>query len=154
MVSYARIDGRFEGVIVSNGTLHVGPRGFIKSDLTGLAEVICEGKVQGSVTATRVVLRGKAVVVGNIHANTLSMTEKVSVFGVMNVHEGAPKPLHPPATPATAAPVAAVPPLSGEACYPVVIGDAHALVHAHTYAHVCEPFGADEGLIVSLLRVV
>jgi hypothetical protein len=38
--------------------------------LAGLHEVVCEGKVHGSIVAHRVVLRARAVVIGNVRATS------------------------------------------------------------------------------------
>lgn len=78
------IHGNFEGTLISNGKLIVGPKGTVKSDIT-LNEAIIEGLVEGNVTADRVELRGEAKVRGNIKAKTLSVDEGTVIIGQVNV---------------------------------------------------------------------
>ena len=63
-----RIDGRFEGTLVSDGSLIIGPAGTLVGDVNGMKELICEGKVLGNINVERCVLRGAAVVVGSVTA--------------------------------------------------------------------------------------
>ena len=80
-----RIDGIFEGELVSQGKLIIGPKGVVKSDLN-LHEVYVSGTVEGDICAKeRVVLRGRARVTGNITARFLSVDEGVSICGKVNV---------------------------------------------------------------------
>ena len=66
-----RIDGRFEGQIMTSDTLIIGESG----DLNAVIEagtVVCKGKVNGSIQATkRIEIHSKSQVVGNIKAPSL-----------------------------------------------------------------------------------
>jgi cytoskeletal protein CcmA (bactofilin family) len=76
-----RIDGQFEGELVSDGKLIIGPTGVVKSNIR-MCEAIIEGRVEGNVTVTnRLELRREAEVVGDIKAALLSVDEGVSVVG-------------------------------------------------------------------------
>ena len=76
-----RIDGQFEGDLVSDGKLSVGPTGVVKSNIR-MKEAIIEGKVEGNITVTeRLELRGNAEVIGDIKAKLISIDEGVSVIG-------------------------------------------------------------------------
>lgn len=88
---YLRIDGEFEGEILSpQGKIVVGPKGVVRSNLH-LREAIIEGAVEGNIVATqRVELRGKAQVKGNVETPTLSVDEGVSLVGQVNVQPAAP----------------------------------------------------------------
>lgn len=80
-----RIDGCFEGNLVSNGKLIVGPSGVVKSNIT-LSEAIIEGKVEGNLLVKgRLELRGEAQVKGDITAKSLSVDEGVSIIGEVRV---------------------------------------------------------------------
>lgn len=80
-----RIDGKFEGTLVSSGKLVVGPTGYVKSDLN-LEEAYISGKVEGDITIkTRLILRGRAEVYGNITAQTISVDEGVTIVGQLCV---------------------------------------------------------------------
>lgn len=80
-----RIDGRFEGTLVSNGKLIVGPTGYVKSDIN-LEEAYISGKVEGDITIKqRLVLRGRAEIYGNITAQTISVDEGVTIVGQLCV---------------------------------------------------------------------
>ncbi len=81
-----RIDGQFEGKLMSSGKLVVGPKGILKSDDIQLREAIIEGTVEGNlVVEDRVELRGDAVIRGNIEAQSLSVDEGVSITGHVKV---------------------------------------------------------------------
>src|ERR1700722_1977190 len=79
------IDGSFEGELLSTGKLIVGPTGSVKANLN-LEEAFISGKVTGDITVkTRLVLRGRAEVRGDITAPLLSVDEGVSIVGILNV---------------------------------------------------------------------
>ncbi len=80
-----RIDGTFEGELLSQGKVIVGPKGKVKANLN-LREAIIEGEVTGNLTIQeRLELRGEAVVHGDIVAKTLSMDEGVTLVGAVRV---------------------------------------------------------------------
>lgn len=80
-----RIDGNFEGELLSSGKLIVGPTGTVKANIN-LDEAFISGKVTGDITVkTRLVLRGRAEVRGDITAPLLSVDEGVSIVGILNV---------------------------------------------------------------------
>ncbi len=80
-----RIDGNFEGTLVSQGKLIVGPNGSVKANID-LEEAFISGKVEGDITVKeRLHLRGRAEVNGNIKAKLLSVDEGVSIFGQVSV---------------------------------------------------------------------
>lgn len=79
-----RIDGIFEGELLSQGKVIVGPKGKIKANLN-LREAVVEGEVRGNITVQeRLELRGEAVIYGDIRAKVLSVDEGVTIVG--NVH--------------------------------------------------------------------
>jgi cytoskeletal protein CcmA (bactofilin family) len=83
-----RIDGVFEGELISQGKVIVGPKGKVKANLN-LREAIIEGKVEGNITVSeRLELRGAAVVHGDIEAKLLSVDEGVTLLGRLNVQPG------------------------------------------------------------------
>jgi cytoskeletal protein CcmA (bactofilin family) len=85
-----RIDGNFEGTLVSQGKLIVGPNGSVKANID-LEEAYISGKVEGDITVKeRLHLRGRAEVHGNITAKLLSVDEGVSIYGQVNVAPGSP----------------------------------------------------------------
>ena len=66
-----RMDGRFEGKVVTNDTLIVGETGDIDAEISA-GTVVCKGKVNGSIQATkRIEIHSKSQVVGNIKAPSL-----------------------------------------------------------------------------------
>lgn len=80
-----RIDGIFEGELISDGKLIVGPKASVKADIH-LAEAFVSGKIEGNITVKeRLVLRGRAEVHGDITAPLLSVDEGVSIVGRVNV---------------------------------------------------------------------
>jgi len=80
-----QIDGSFEGELLSSGKLIVGPTGTVKANIN-LDEAFISGKVIGHITVkTRLVLRGRAEIHGDITAPLLSVDEGVSIVGILNV---------------------------------------------------------------------
>jgi len=80
-----RIDGTFEGNLLSQGKVVVGPLGKVKANLN-LREAIIEGQVEGNITVQETLqLRGQAVVKGDIKAKRLSVDDGVEIFGVVQV---------------------------------------------------------------------
>lgn len=80
-----RIDGTFEGELLSQGKVIIGPTGKVKANLN-LREAIIEGAVEGNVTIQeRLELRGQASVKGDIKAKSLIVDEGVSIVGLVDV---------------------------------------------------------------------
>ncbi|WP_213357839.1 bactofilin family protein [Chlamydiifrater phoenicopteri] len=80
-----RIDGTFEGKLVSSGKIIVGPTGRVKADIN-LGEAIIEGVVEGNVTTKgKVEARGEAIIIGDISASSLCVDEGVSITGYVCV---------------------------------------------------------------------
>lgn len=76
-----RIDGTFEGKLLSKGKVIVGPKGKVKANLH-LKEAIVEGEVEGNITCEeRLELRGESVVHGDIQAKRISVDEGVTIVG-------------------------------------------------------------------------
>lgn len=76
-----RIDGHFEGKLLSQGKVIVGPQGKVKANLD-LREAIIEGEIDGNITCQeRLELRGQAVVHGDIQAKSLIVDDGVTLVG-------------------------------------------------------------------------
>ena len=85
-----RIDGTFEGELISQGKLVVGPKGIVRSNVE-LEEALIEGQFHGNITVKeRLELRGEASVVGNIKAQYLVVEEGVSIEGQVSVKPALP----------------------------------------------------------------
>jgi cytoskeletal protein CcmA (bactofilin family) len=85
-----RIDGNFEGELLSSGKLIVGPTGSVKANIN-LEEAFISGKVTGDITVkARLVLRGRAEIQGDITAPLISVDEGVSIVGILNVVQETP----------------------------------------------------------------
>ncbi len=86
-----RIDGEFEGELLSSGKLIIGPTGSVKANLN-LEEAFISGKLTGDINVKkRLVLRGRAEVRGDITSPLLSVDEGVSIVGILNVVQEAAK---------------------------------------------------------------
>jgi cytoskeletal protein CcmA (bactofilin family) len=80
-----RIDGSFEGELISSGKLIIGPTGSVKANIN-LEEAFISGKVIGNIVVKkRLVLRGRAEVRGDVTAPILSVDEGVSIVGILNI---------------------------------------------------------------------
>lgn len=94
---FLRIDGSFEGDLLSQGKVVVGPTGSVKADLN-LREAIIEGVVEGNITVQeKLELRGEAVVKGDIRAKFLCVDEGASILGHVTVTPKAEEPPPPSA---------------------------------------------------------
>ncbi|MBF5050889.1 Uncharacterized protein CLAVI_000511 [Candidatus Clavichlamydia salmonicola] len=85
-----RIDGSFEGSLVSAGMIIIGPQGSVKADIN-LSEALIQGHVEGNITVTGIVrlLKG-ATVFGDIKAASLIVEEGVRILGHLYImHEEA-----------------------------------------------------------------
>jgi cytoskeletal protein CcmA (bactofilin family) len=75
-----RIDGRFEGQVVTQDTLIIGESGRIIADVNA-GTIICKGKVEGNLTAAqRVELHSTSQVVGTVKTPSLF----VEVGGILD----------------------------------------------------------------------
>lgn len=82
---FLRIDGSFEGELLSQGKVVVGPTGKVKANLN-LREAIIEGVVEGNITVQeKLELRGEAVVKGDIQSKSLCVDEGVTITGYVLV---------------------------------------------------------------------
>ena len=80
-----RIDGSFEGDLLSQGKVVVGPKGKVKANLN-LREAIIEGKVEGNIIVQeKLELRGEASIEGDIQAKSLCVDEGVRIVGHVNI---------------------------------------------------------------------
>ncbi|MCH9610159.1 MAG: hypothetical protein S4CHLAM81_07270 [Chlamydiales bacterium] len=80
-----RIDGTFEGELLSQGKVIVGPKGVVKANLV-LREAVVEGVIEGDVTVQeKLELRGEASVKGDIQAKTICVDEGVTLEGLIKV---------------------------------------------------------------------
>lgn len=80
-----RIDGHFEGELISEGKLVIGPTGVVKSNVK-LREAIVEGYIEGNMDVDeRIELRGDAQVHGDIQTKFLSVDEGVTIIGSIMV---------------------------------------------------------------------
>ena len=81
----ARIDGRLEGDISSNGVLLIGEEAVIEGNIVA-GSVICCGKITGDIIAVeRVELKVPAVLVGRVKTPRLALEEGVSFLGASEV---------------------------------------------------------------------
>ncbi len=66
-----RIDGKFEGKVITNDTLIVGETGELTAEITA-GTVVCKGKINGTLQAAqRIEIHSKSQVIGNIKAPSL-----------------------------------------------------------------------------------
>ncbi|TYZ64628.1 hypothetical protein PybrP1_012139 [[Pythium] brassicae (nom. inval.)] len=87
-----RIEGEFEGKLVSKGSLVVGAKGVLTGPVENMKEVhVTGGKIVGNITVEKLVLRDKAQVFGNITAKTVKIDPDCVVVGRLNVNPQAPE---------------------------------------------------------------
>jgi cytoskeletal protein CcmA (bactofilin family) len=75
-----RIDGRFEGQVITEDTLIVGETGRLIADVNA-GTVVCKGKIEGTVVASnRVELHATGRIVGEVKSKSL----QVEIGGVLD----------------------------------------------------------------------
>ena len=76
-----RLDGRFKGEILSEGTLVVGDSASIEGEID-VSEIIVSGEIKGSITASkRIEIHAPGKVFGNIQAPVVIIEEGVIFEG-------------------------------------------------------------------------
>jgi len=81
-------NGTFEGEIISQGTLTIGPEAVIKAEIHA-AKVIVRGKVQGNITATESIdVCDNAQLFGDVRTNKFIVSESALFRGRSDPIEG------------------------------------------------------------------
>lgn len=87
-----RIEGEFEGKLISKGSLVVGTKGILRGPVENMKEVyVTGGKIVGNIVVEKLVLRDKAQVFGNITAKTVKIDPDCIVIGTLNINPQAPE---------------------------------------------------------------
>jgi cytoskeletal protein CcmA (bactofilin family) len=82
-----RIDGCFEGLLVSHGDLIIGPTGSLIGNLKGIQNLVIDGgKIVGNVSVQRIVMIGKASIEGDITCKSLKAGTEAILLGSVNIH--------------------------------------------------------------------
>lgn len=80
-----RIDGYFDGEIVSQDTLIIGESGVVKGEIT-CESIICIGKIEGNVIASqKVQLLKPAMLIGGVLTPSFSVEEGVLFHGTCDM---------------------------------------------------------------------
>ncbi|MYF25089.1 MAG: polymer-forming cytoskeletal protein [Nitrospira sp. SB0678_bin_10] len=80
-----RIDGHFDGQIVSQDTLMIGESGIVKGEIT-CETIISSGKIEGNIVASqKVQLLKPAVLIGGVRAPSFSVEEGVVFHGMCDM---------------------------------------------------------------------
>ena len=83
--SSVRIDGHYDGQIVSQETLIIGAGGVVKGEIT-CENIICSGKIEGNVVASqKVQLLKPAVLIGAVRAPSFAVEEGVVFHGTCDM---------------------------------------------------------------------
>jgi len=90
-----RLDGRFEGKLISTGTVIIGPTGVLHGDLVSATLLTIEGggRVLGNVIADKIILKGKSIVQGDVTCKGMQMDMDALLVGQVNIHPHAPNAL-------------------------------------------------------------
>ncbi len=80
-----RVDGHFEGEIMTDDTLIIGEHAVIKGTIIG-GTIVSGGRVEGNITAThKVQLLKPAVLIGDVHSPGFSMEDGVYFQGLCDM---------------------------------------------------------------------
>jgi cytoskeletal protein CcmA (bactofilin family) len=89
-------DGKLDGDITSEGTLHVGDNAVIKGNLN-VNSVVLRGKINGNVTGReKVEIKAKTELFGDVQATKLVIEEGVTFVGKCDVNPNKVSPSAPP----------------------------------------------------------
>ncbi|ETV93583.1 hypothetical protein H310_12579 [Aphanomyces invadans] len=106
-----RIEGEFDGKLVSKGSLVIGQKGLLTGNIDGMKEVlIAGGRVLGNITVDRLVLRDKGQIFGNVTAKSVRIDPECIVMGALNVNPHAPQRINLKGEPVVEEPKPAAPP--------------------------------------------
>lgn len=87
-----RIEGEFEGRLISKGSLVIGAKGVLTGPVENMKEVhVTGGKIVGNIVVEKLVLRDKAQVFGNITAKSVKIEPDCIVIGRLNINPQAPE---------------------------------------------------------------
>jgi cytoskeletal protein CcmA (bactofilin family) len=88
-----RIDGKFQGKLLSKGDIIIGKHAVVIADLTSVNHLVIEGGlVCGNIAATDVFVTGKAVVKGDISCKWIEVDgNQVTLNGQLYIHPLAPE---------------------------------------------------------------
>jgi cytoskeletal protein CcmA (bactofilin family) len=90
------LEGKLEGEVSADGTLHLGESGVVTGNINATT-VNLRGKVNGNVTAKeKVDIKAKAEVFGDIRAARLAIEEGVTIVGRTEVNPNKVTPTPPP----------------------------------------------------------
>jgi cytoskeletal protein CcmA (bactofilin family) len=92
-------DGKLEGEVQTDGTLHLGDGAVIKGNITAQS-VTVRGKINGNITAReKIDIKAKAELFGDIRAARLAIEEGVTFVGKTEVNPNKLTPSAPPPRP-------------------------------------------------------
>ncbi len=88
-----KISGKFHGKLISKGDLLVSTNGCIIGNVNSIKRMIVDGgSIVGDIVVDELLLRGKAVVKGNISCKLLEVIgSDVTIAGRLNVHPLSPE---------------------------------------------------------------
>ncbi|EQC31872.1 hypothetical protein SDRG_10390 [Saprolegnia diclina VS20] len=86
-----RIEGEFDGRLISKGSLIIGAKGLLTGPVEGMKEVLVSGgRIIGNINVERLVLRDKGQIFGNVTAKSIRIDPDCVVLGSLNVNPHAP----------------------------------------------------------------
>lgn len=85
-----RVDGEFEGTLISEGSLIIGKAGKVVGDVKGMKEIIVDGKIVGDIDVEKVAVRGKGIIYGAVTCKSFTCESDCVVVGALNVNPFAP----------------------------------------------------------------
>lgn len=87
-----RIDGEFDGKLISKGSLIIGPKGSLIGDVVKMKEVVIDGgRIVGNIQVDRLTVRSKGQVRGDITAKVMKIDPGCIIMGQINVNPMAPE---------------------------------------------------------------
>jgi cytoskeletal protein CcmA (bactofilin family) len=84
------LNGRFEGEILADAPLVIGPSALVKADITSTSSVVIFGKVKGNITAKeQVELKERSQLFGDVKVPRFIVADGATFVGRSDTSEGA-----------------------------------------------------------------
>lgn len=87
-----RIDGQFEGQLISKGSLIIGSEGVLIGNIQNMSALVLDGgKLYGNVVVDKLFLRGASYLKGDVCCKYLTVDKHATLMGNCNIHPLAPE---------------------------------------------------------------
>lgn len=83
-----RVEGEVHGNVTSAESLEIAPKGKVKGDVLGSAEIDLQGAIEGNVKTKKLIIRPTGVLTGNLEVDHFVMEEGGRILGEVKMNLG------------------------------------------------------------------